>query len=1035
MIFLTLLAIGASAAPTRNFYTDTRIAQMRENLTKYDWARKQRDDIIAKADKWAAYDDARLRTLVIPPQVPRCYDLHNGGCPIHGTRVYEHGFYDWIIDFDRPFRVKCPVGGEEYPSNDFAAYLASGMNDRSLLTGDYADDGWGWHKPGDETSANYWFVAYYTHWSMQRWLMEAVTTLSEAALITEDPKRAKLYAHKCALLLWQLAEYYPDYDYAKQSREGKEHNPNYQGKLTNHIWEISTPNHCAPAYDAIRPFLAADADLRKLAGKTCAEIDQEIRDRLLMEAARRVMDGSGQIAGNYGMHQGALLNVALALDEKTQHPTSREMIEYVINNASPRTPQDMGLKDALVNMVYRDGVPMESIGYNRLWIQQIVDIAEGLTECGYDFFGEPKMRKLLDWPFDMSIGDKLTPDLGDTGDMFCAAQWSQPSVHAKVVKHLKDARYEWSASQGDGGGQQLFEKPSDVTGKKPKRAPAIGNKSRLFPAYGLANLQFASRANRVASSLFFSPHPYHKHADQLNLMLFAYGNCLLTDIGYPEQTDAFNHRLSGYFTNTIAHNTVTIDGTRQRRGPSTLHAYSERGFAQVVDASCEGAYPDTTSLYRRADVLVQVTPEHGYVFDAFYVRGGKDHVFAMHGPQADFSIILGQHLESGPNRSGSPNMVVQPQGTFAGPDVPYEQFYDDPELKDKPLGSVSYSAYVGSGFQFLTNLQRAPLNQQAMAEWKLTEPLKGQPDRPWRGIGLRAHLLGQDEELIACDGPVQHYEWMPESVKCLIRRRTGEDLQSRFVTVFEPYRYKAWIRRVSPVRIEPEDGDASAALIEMEDGSRHYVFHSLHPERRYVLDGKVRVSGQAACLVLNPAGKPAKAMLLNGKELAADGRIVKGRGVRSAKIKSVHYEKGIIELADPVLDKSLGGDLAVLVRGPGFSDSLLAVEIMDNTRFSVGDQDLRVAGGPVQEIRGRELITPIQTPNALPGMTLLNSRMEPVGRIENKTKHGSLVDRPIQMERFPRNGADSAPRYYVTMAGPGDEILIPDQTEMDWSSK
>ena len=57
-----------------------------------------------------------------------------------------------------------------------------------------------------------------------------------------DPEQARRYAHKCALLLWQLAVYYPDYDYNKQSREAKEHNPRYTGKITNMIWEIWTPD-------------------------------------------------------------------------------------------------------------------------------------------------------------------------------------------------------------------------------------------------------------------------------------------------------------------------------------------------------------------------------------------------------------------------------------------------------------------------------------------------------------------------------------------------------------------------------------------------------------------------------------------------------------------------------------------------------------------------------------------------------------------------------------------------------------------------
>jgi hypothetical protein len=55
---------------------------------------------------------------------------------------------------------------------------------------------------------------------ISRRLLPAITDLSEAYLYTDDPK----YAEKCAVLLWQLAEYYPDYDYTNKSRYGTEVN-------------------------------------------------------------------------------------------------------------------------------------------------------------------------------------------------------------------------------------------------------------------------------------------------------------------------------------------------------------------------------------------------------------------------------------------------------------------------------------------------------------------------------------------------------------------------------------------------------------------------------------------------------------------------------------------------------------------------------------------------------------------------------------------------------------------------------------------
>ena len=126
-LFLAIgLARPAVASGMRTYYTDARMEVVRHNLEHYDWAREHRSGILEKAEHWAGYDDAKLRTLVSPPQVPRGYQVHNDGCPVHGVKVHEQGLYRWIIDFDRPYKVTCPVGGETYPSNDFEAFSGHG---------------------------------------------------------------------------------------------------------------------------------------------------------------------------------------------------------------------------------------------------------------------------------------------------------------------------------------------------------------------------------------------------------------------------------------------------------------------------------------------------------------------------------------------------------------------------------------------------------------------------------------------------------------------------------------------------------------------------------------------------------------------------------------------------------------------------------------------------------------------------------------------------------------------------------------------
>ena len=1015
-VLLCAATIPAFANGARHYYTDAKLATMRRNIEKYEWARKQRDRIVAAAERWAEYDDEKLRTLVIPPSVPRCYQVHNFGCPVHGVKVHEKGLYKWIIDFDNPYKITCPVGGEEYPSNDFAAFLASGMKDRSLLTGDHADDGWGWHEEGDE--ANYWFVAYYAHWSMMRFTMPAISSLGTAAVVSEDPQQARLYAHKCAVLLWQLAQFYPDYAYEKQSREAKEHNPNYTGKWTNMIWEVTTPTTCAPAYDAIRPFLEDDRELQRIAGKSAAEIDETIRERLLMEAARCITTGNGRIRGNYGSHQRALVTLAAALGETEQHPTSEEMIQWVLANPAPKVAADLGLRDALENLVYRDGMPRESIGYNYGWVGNLADTATALLDVGVNFFEHPRFQRLLTWPFDVVIAGEFVPPLGDTGNMFARGSLLSPTVACQALPHFADPRIGDVVRSKPGSGQDLFQQPVEefLAGLPKGEMPPVGVEPFHFPAYGLAYLQNGSEENRTASALFYGDYPCHVHYDQLNLLLFSHGNALLTDIGYPEQTDAFNHKRYAFFENTVAHNTVVVDAVKQTRGPGKLHAYQPTGFAQVVDASCEGAYRGKVSLYRRANMLVEVSPTHSYLFDVFYVRGGSQHDYVALGAPSEFV-------------ADPPLGPVQEKGTLAGEDVPYEHFYDDERYAAKPLGSMAYGGYRGSGFQYLFNVRRAPLQGRAICEWRLKEPGEGKTRYPWEGIGLRAHLLGEDEEIIAADGKPQKYSQLPDTIQFMLRRRTGENLSSRFVTIYEPCKVRPFTERVAPVSIEPADGQAAAARVELADGGAHYVFHSLTPQQPCLLDGKVKVAGQAACLVLDARGEPVRAMLLNGTELSLGGFSLEGPGLQKSEITSVDYERGVVEIADPMLTRGSVPGQTIIVAPDSFADCLTVAGIVDETHFSIGDEDLRVAGGPVSEVipAQNRIVTSVSMPHTQAGMIVLNSLHQPQGRLAGG--EGITLDRvgigPLRPEDFPTGPGDSHPRFSVVMAGPGDAVLIP----------
>jgi hypothetical protein len=259
----------------------------------------------------------------------------------------------------------------------------------------------------------------------------------------------------------------------------------------------------------------------------------------------------------------------------------------------------------------------------------------------------------------------------------------------------------------------------------------------------------------------------------------------------------------------------------------------------------------------------------------------------------------------------------------------------------------------------------------------------------------------------------------------VIRRRTGEDLSSVFVTVFEPYQGGTWIRRVTGLRVDPDDGQAAAALVELEDGGRHYLFHSLTPDRAFSLGGNIRVAGQAACLALDREGRPQRAMLLNGTELRVGAFSMQGKGLRRSRIVSVDYAGGVIEIADPLLDDLSPGQV-ILIAPEGFAEAVTVQRVIDRTHLSIGDEDLRVGGGPVSGVRiaEREVVTPVASSHARPGMAVVNAPGEPQGRLAERTKEGWRLEGEGPLN-FPKTEGDATARFSIVAAGPGDEVAIP----------
>ncbi len=992
LVALVLEVVMASGAPAAGgYYTEAKLAAMRENLERYDWARQQRDQIVSRANRFVDWPPERLRALIPPPQVPRAYVVHEAGCPVHGQELNKIGRYSWIVDPDLPWKVRCPVGKEVYPSNDFGAYLAGGMKDRSLLTGEYADDGWGWRREGEPKK--YWFVGCYAHWLAERFLIPALRDLSRAWLLTDDPR----YARACGILLRQLADYYPDYFYERQSRYGTEFHSHYLGRLLYHTWECFTAQAVGPAYDAVRPVL--DPGDRAV-----------IETRLLRQMATDIIDGTNRIQGNYGMHQEALLQIAVTLKDTPGQPSSRDMLDWVLGNLKVTQYTSVGFEDALYNLIHRDGYPFESPSYNVGWMENLAGVADLLEEAGVEVYSQPRFRKLLEWPLHLACAGEFTPPNGDSNNLFAAVVGWVPEVASRAVEHWDHAAWARAMTQvgasydGDLFRRSVAEKATRAAERHPD---PVGLDSSLLPGVGFASLQTGSDANRIAAALFYGQYMGHQHNDRLQLDLFAHRNSLIPDFGYPETADSYDPRRAGFFEHTVSHNTVMVDATNQTAARGRLHVFDPGPGVQLVEASAEDTYPGLVSLYRRTLILVDAGPDRAYLVDLFRVRGGSQHDWLVHGTQAEFA----QQLGLGP---------VRATGTLAGPEVPYGQFYDDPARRDKPVGTVTYHGYRGSGFQFLFNVQEAAGPREGWAEWRLTRPENLYPNRPTAGVALRAHLLGGDHTVLAADGRPQIRRSWPETVKWLIRRRVGQDLESVFVTVFEPYRDQPFIRRVTAL---PCRGEGLPVALEVElDGRVDRIVSRLSDVPGTVTTADGTMHCEAAAAVLSRiGGKLTRSYVLDGSAAWGDDRVT-GRPADRTTVAAVDYGAGEITLADAVADSPAGN--VAIVASDHHAAAVPFAKAVGPNRFAVGDDDLTAGryavtgGGP----DGLAVVPPYGYFSE-PGMTIADEREQVVGRLATITG-GRLQLAGAAPELPPDANGDGARRVWIRVVGPGDRVTL-----------
>ncbi len=828
----------------RMIFSEREVATARRNTARFPAAAQVRDSIVKSAAQWTGWTDERLYDLLTDARVPRAFDLNPKGCPVHGEEVYKKGGrYPWILDPEHPFKVKCPVGNEVYPANDYASYYKSDFRlpvDKSVP---YADDGWGWLAPDGE---RYWFVAYANHWFWMNSIQSAIRDLSRSYLLTGE----KQYAHKALVLLYRMAEVYPSMNHEDQSRYGlmsKAEGRLYQGKILNYIWECLLMQAVAEAYDLVWDAVDGDAELQRFLGKPGVEIRSFIEANLLEEAIDAYK--ARKILGNFGMHQMALLNVLLA----REHPDLDSYIRELIDSPA-RDRSYTGINYTLYNQVFRDGLPLESPDYNMGWVTKLAEISETLRKGGTDLFADPRFRMLFDAPLEIVATGRYTPDWGDSGLTLGRIAGQLPDTYQIAYAATKDPAYlEWMAGIGKTGSSSFSTFGSLFREALPQTAPLPGGRSvrekpsRLFAGYGTGILN--NPKDKTAVAFVYGMHLFHFHYDFLHFEVFANGQKMMPDLGYP---DAANQYASSRYTwsrNTASHNTVVIDAVRQQQNlPGVLHDFSEGPFARSADASSP-AY-GSASQYRRNLIMVDADKDQSYIVDFFNVSGGRQHDYFLHGCPGSVTELTGTWGE------------VRP-GTLAGETVPPGQIYDDPKLGKEGYAG-SFASYTGSGYQHFFNVQKLEAGNSVTEFTHLRDA----------GAKLRIHLENLPGQAVFRADAYDKPRAKTNLLKYLVVRRQAAAgaaaLKSTFVSVMEPFSAAPYIR--SAKRLQLAAGAGQAVEIVRDKATDVVINDTLNTVKRLPAYG-IETDANSVVLTFTPQKKLLRVFFSNGSYLKWGGRV------------------------------------------------------------------------------------------------------------------------------------------------------------------
>jgi hypothetical protein len=441
-----------------------------------------------------------------------------------------------------------------------------------------------------------------------------------------------------------VADLYPEFDFA---REGKVYEvagvAGYVSTWHDSCWEtrdlILTWDMILPGVSrdaSLPPFLAAQARRYRLANPKAsfADIRRNVEDRILVDCQKN----SGKIRSNYPQTDITLAFAKTALAWPESRDEVNAMIAAIVNKST-----------AVDGTTGENGLS----GYSAMAIRGLADLLSAYARMDPAFLPDlfrraPRLHDAFRFHIDAWCLQRYYPSCGDAG-AFCSPAESVVAIPFSPQASLTPSMYTfaWQLYQltGDerfaqalyhGNQDRLDDLPHDLFADDPvafregvKRVIDRAGKRLRLPSvnkrqWHLGLLRSGDGEHERVLWLDYDSGGPHSHHDGMNLGLFAKGLDLMPDFGYPPvQYGGWGSPRGVWYTSSLAHNTVVVDGKDTRVAGGTTTWWADGAVFHGIQASCPALVGG--SQYERTAILVDTSDRDSYVLDVFRVAGGTDH--------------------------------------------------------------------------------------------------------------------------------------------------------------------------------------------------------------------------------------------------------------------------------------------------------------------------------------------------------------------------------------------------------------------------